>query len=268
MLINRNNSFCRDVRRQAFVLAGALAVASFLLPLRLAVAGPMTPQEAMRAVTSTINVEQAAHKRGEKWEREQSRLMEEVRQARLEHAWYALQVETFEGYVATAEARVASLSKAQEQLQRMQAELEGKLVGVVEELDSLVANDVPFLPEERHTRLAFLRKTVEDYDLESAEKLRRVLEGLQAEMSYGDSVERTPGVIEVAGQKHNVTLIRAGRVVLYALAPGGAQGWRWARGEGYVPLDAVALENLRQADVMLETKRISSLFELPVLGGE
>ena len=263
------NRFTRSRLRHSLRTAAALALLCLAaMPHPGAWAGNDLPKAAIDTVTSTIAAEKRSTERGEKWEREQAALMEEVRQARLEYAWYARQAKTFEQYVATAEARVAELSKTRRELDRMEAELEGELVRVVDAMDDFVAGDLPFLTRERGDRLAFLHKTVADYDLASAEKLRRVFEGLQAEMGYGGGVERTPGVIATAQGEYNVTLLRAGRMALYALAPDGLRAWRWAREDGFVPMENQAVEPLVAVDGMLAENRVSALADLPVEEGE
>lgn len=259
------NRLTRRCRIRSLSITAAIALLGLTaLPHTGAWAQDTRPHNAIDTVTSTIATEKQSMKRGEKWEREQAQLMEEVRQARLEYAWYHLQAKTFEQYVATAEARVAELTKTRRELDRMEADLEGELVRAVDGLDAFVAADVPFLAQERGDRLAFLHKTVAAYDLASAEKLRRVLEGLQAELGYGSSVERTPGVIQTAQGEHNVTLIRAGRMALYALAPDGKRAWRCTSEAEFAPMDPAAVEQLAAVDSMLQANRVTALVELPV----
>lgn len=244
-------------------ITGILGMALLWLAAPALAADAPTPDAVMRSVTSTITMEKAGQERGKEWENEQARLLEEIRQARLEESWYALQVETFTRYVETARSRVAEQRSVRQELERMETELEGELVRVLNSMESLVGSDMPFLREERARRLAFLRKSMADYELASAEKLRRVLEGLQAEVSYGAGVHMEEGIIEPHGVAQGVQLIRTGRVGLYALSPDGARGWHWTRGQGFVPLDDATVRSVATVRDMLERKQVLSLPVLP-----
>jgi len=226
-------------------------------------AGPASPESVLDEATAAIQETQAGNKRGQRWEQEQAQLLEELRQARLEQAWYARQADTFQRYVDTASARVADLDKTLQELKRMETELEGDLVRAEEVLEGLVRDDLPFLAQERSDRLAFLARTVGDYDLAGAEKLRRLLEGMQAELSYSVQCEAGPGVIQAEGASRNVTLVRAGRAGLYALSPDGRRAWVWTPAQGYAPLDEKSSRAVRRAARMLSSKRILALPVLP-----
>ncbi|MGX7948646.1 DUF3450 domain-containing protein [Oleidesulfovibrio alaskensis] len=227
-----------------------------------ALAAPASPDALLDTVTSAIAIEKAAHERGSEWEREQALLQEELRQARLEEAWYALQVNTFTRYVDTARSRVDELTKTRDELVRMETELEGSLVESVEALENFVRQDMPFLQQERDQRLRFLHASMDDYELGGAEKLRRVLEALQAELGYGRGVELAAAQIDVQGVSRRVQLLRTGRAGLYALSPDGSAAWRWTRAAGFVPVEDVYLDSLREAAEMTES---GSAFSLPVL---
>ncbi|MFV0421036.1 DUF3450 domain-containing protein [Oleidesulfovibrio sp.] len=245
-------------------LAGKICLPVFfgLLSVAPSTARAASPETVVETVTSTIAIEKKVHEQGSEWEREQASLQEKIRQARLEEAWYALQVTTFTRYVNTASDRVDELTKTRDELVRMEAELEGVLVKYIDALDSFVRQDAPFLQQERESRLRFLRATADDYELTGAEKLRRTLEALQVELAYGTDVEVTAGAITVAGESRNVRLLRFGRVGLFALSPDGASAWRWQRGQGFVTVDAGQVPAVQQAVTMLES---GSVLQLPVL---
>lgn len=258
----RTVSPCRRTYRGCRLVA-CLALAWLALAVPCAAAGPASPEAVLENVTAAISLDQAGQERGAQWESEQARLLDELRQARLEQAWYARQVEVFGGYVATARERVAQLQAMRREFQRMEAGLEGELVRTVDALKLLVDKDVPFLREERASRLAFLSRTVSDYELMSAEKLRRILEALQVELAYSGSVEVTQTFIEVDGAGQSVSLVRAGRIGLFALSPDEQRAWRWSRAGKFVPLDEAGVESVRNVVRMLAEKRVLSLPVLP-----
>lgn len=245
---------------------GVLTLTDCIIPS--ASASASSPGDVLKTAATAIEVDQAAHERGKKWEREQQALFDKLRQAGLEYAWYHRQGEKFQRYVDTAEARVAELEKSIVELRRMENELEGELLRVADGLAFEVEHDIPFLMRERQDRLKFIQKTVADYELSLSEKLRRVLEALQAELSYSVGVEWGPGAIRVNDAKQGVVLLRTGRVGYYALALDNSKAWHWTRKQGFMPMDSKGVESLKSAVTMLKTGQFTSLPVLPVLESE
>lgn len=247
----------------------AMRIAAFLVGLALPGLAVMAAEKPLPAavldtIASTIAAERTAQARGEQWERERLRLEEEIRQARLEEAWYGRQAEMFALYVRTAEARVAERKAALEDAQRLEAGLHELLTDVVVRLQAGLAADVPFLREERARRLDFLRSSLADYELSGAEKLRRVLDAMQAELTYGRDRQLAQGMEMLDGVPRAVNLVRAGRVGLYAVALDGSQAWRWTREHGFVALDDVAGREVAAIVDELEKKQPRTLPILPV----
>lgn len=242
----------------------ALGVHLGLNGIDAAAADKADPAVVLDTLASTIAAERAAQARGGQWEKERLRLEEEIRQARLEEAWYDRQAAMLEAYVRTAEARIAGRQEALETVGRMDAELHGLLTDVVGRLQAFVAGDIPFLREERARRLEFLQSSLADYELSSAEKLRRVLEALQAELGYGRDVQPASAMEMLDGAPRAVNLVRIGRVGLYAVTPDGQQAWHWTRDQGFVPLDAASRRGVAEIVADLEKKQPRSLPVLPL----
>ncbi len=216
------------------------------------------PREAVKTLTEAIETEQELLSDGEKWEREQVVLAQEIKQAKLESEWYNLHIKTLERYVATAKENVANLLTTQEEVLRLEAALEANLVLAVELLKTFLKNDLPFLQKERADRLAFIEKSLNDYTLGLEEKLRRVFEALQVESDYAKQFEITEESIETSDGKHTVKLLRIGRVGLFALAPDKTKAWQYTP-EGYKELPPEYLTSLQ----ILQGENIQSLPILP-----
>ncbi|MCK4503919.1 MAG: DUF3450 family protein, partial [Desulfuromonadales bacterium] len=164
----------------------------------------------------------------------------------------------------SAKSRIVELQRQHDNLQRIEAELAGELITTVESFTALVAADLPFLSQERLRRVDFLQQTVADYELVSAEKLRRVLEGLQVELGYGNNVEINDGTITVNGGQQLVQFFRPGRLGLYALATDGARAWIWERDSGYRELATADTEVVKETVEMVAKRSITALSNLPV----
>ena len=90
-------------------------------------------------------------------------------------------------------------------------------------LEESVATSLPFLPAERELRLASLSSELVRPDVASGEKLRRLMEALQVEASYGASVEVYQDQISLAGVDLNADVLRLGRVALFWSTPDGSR---------------------------------------------
>ena len=83
-------------------------------------------------------------------------------------------------------------------------------------LGALIEQDVPFLAGERQQRLARLRAILDNPELPLATKYRSLYEAYQIELDYGRTLETYSDTLEVDGKSLMVTILRVGRVALYA----------------------------------------------------
>lgn len=225
------------------------------------------PREATAKIVTTIKMEADQQKNGKIWEREQNTLSHSIRETMLEIAWYEKQIKLFEDYVSTAEKRVNKLKKTKKDAQQVEESLEILLKDTTEKLKLFVKSDLPFLEDERLRRLNFIDKTMADYDLDPAEKLRRVTEALQVELEYGQTIDVTQETREIDGINHRVKCLRIGRVGLYALSPNGNSAWSWNHKKGFAPLDQNSLKILNDLFLMIEMDSVTKLAPLPVRKG-
>jgi hypothetical protein len=100
---------------------------------------------------------------------------------------------------------------------------------MVERLEQFVALDIPFLSEERHTRLDHLREWLDQSDMTIAEKYRRIMEAYQVETEYGRTIEAYRGAIQLEGRERTVDLLRVGRLALIFLSLYGQEVGQWNR---------------------------------------
>lgn len=107
---------------------------------------------------------------------------------------------------------IAQLGESMEQVSIIERQVSPLMARMISTLESFVALDIPFLPEERNTRLADLKSMLERADIAVSEKFRRVLEAYQVEVEYGRTIEAYTGLIEVEGSQRDVDFLRIGRV--------------------------------------------------------
>jgi predicted RNase H-like nuclease (RuvC/YqgF family) len=120
------------------------------------------------------------------------------------------------------------------QIERTSREITPLLVKMVDTLDKFVALDVPFLPEERKTRVQQLKEMMARADVTLSEKYRRVMEAWQVEVEYGRTIEAYQGKV---GEK-TVDFLRVGRVVLMYQGLDGKETAYWDAGTNEWVIDS------------------------------
>jgi hypothetical protein len=86
---------------------------------------------------------------------------------------------------------------------------------MIDGLEQSIALDIPFLMDERTSRVETLKDLMSRSDVSVAEKFRKVLEAYQIEMDYGQSSEWYRQTLEIDGVARDYNMLRIGRVGLY-----------------------------------------------------
>ncbi|MGY0217014.1 DUF3450 domain-containing protein [Endozoicomonadaceae bacterium StTr2] len=162
--------------------------------------------------------------------------------------------------------QVARLEQARDALEQKRSTLRQtrtRLSPLMDEmlvtLEKLVKADTPFLKEERSLRLQALKKTLVDPTLPLGEKMARLLEAYQVELSYGYSVASYPGQLD---NQQLVTFLRAGRLGYYYLTPDDKAAI-WISGKGWQSLDKTWIPRLQQAMRTASGEGIPQLMTIP-----
>ncbi len=94
-------------------------------------------------------------------------------------------------------------------------------------LGTLIEQDMPFLADERHKRLDRLRGILDNPELSLATKYRSLYEAYQIELDYGRTLETYSDTLEADGKSLMVTILRVGRVALYAMSADRNMIYEW-----------------------------------------
>jgi hypothetical protein len=101
------------------------------------------------------------------------------------------------------------------------------MTNMIDSLDKFVELDVPFLKEERITRVARLRETLERQDVTVAEKFRTVMEAYQIENDYGRTIEAYKETLTIDDATREVDVLRVGRITLVYQTADGKKSGTW-----------------------------------------
>jgi hypothetical protein len=101
------------------------------------------------------------------------------------------------------------------------------LTRMIDGLERFVALDMPFLADERASRVDSLNALLGRADVTAAEKFRVVMEAWQIENEYGRTIEAYTGELQIDGNNREVDFLRIGRVALLYQTPDGVNSGAW-----------------------------------------
>lgn len=182
------------------------------------------------------------------------------------------QAETTEAYnrqlsrlIDSQHQELASTDDQIQSLEETDRSLLPMLVRMVATLEQFVAQDQPFLLDERRQRVARLESLLDRADVSLAEKYRQILEAYQVEVDYGRSLEAYDGEIMTAEGARQVTFLRLGRVALYYQSANGRAGGLWLpQQQRWQVLDTDDNRVLKNAIAMARQQIVPELLNLPL----
>lgn len=116
--------------------------------------------------------------------------------------------------ISSQQQEMADLNSAMDEVSVVERQITPLMMRMIDGLEQFVDLDVPFLPQERSTRIADLKAMMDRADVAPSEKFRRVMEAYQVEMSYSKDIEAYSGLHMVQGVERDVEFLRIGRTAL------------------------------------------------------
>lgn len=137
---------------------------------------------------------------------------------------------------------------------------------MIDSLEQFVVLDIPFLLDERQSRLERLRGMMERSDVTAAEKFRRVIEAYQIENDYGRTIEAYRGSVDISGNQQEVDFLRIGRISLSYQSIGGANTGAWnAEAGDWEALDPAKYKSQVAHGIRVARKQVApDLLVIPV----
>lgn len=129
--------------------------------------------------------------------------------------------------IESQETEIDSIKRQTEEIESIEIGALPFMIEMTATLDELVKSDVPFLRDERLTRIESLRDLIDRADVSAGEKYRRIMEAYMVEADYGRTIEAYRGELERNGQVITVDFLRFGRVGLYYQTLDGNETGRW-----------------------------------------
>lgn len=181
-----------------------------------------------------IDVEMATNKAAIQSQKKIDKLSDQTGKMLEEYRSASRQAETLRTYnqylkdlISSQVEEKESLTKQLLEIEITQREIVPLILNMLENLETFIKLDLPFLPEERQQRVNQLKEMVLRADVTNAEKFRRILEAYQIENDYGNTIEAYRAVLPLNGVNSAVDFLRLGRVALYYQRLDGSETGFW-----------------------------------------
>ena len=122
---------------------------------------------------------------------------------------------------------IASINDQLDSLDSINIDILPLLKRMVDSLNKFISLDIPFLIDERQSRLNDLDKLIVRADVTTAEKFRNIFEAYQLEANFGKTIESYQGFLNIEGNERAVDYFRLGRLGLYYRTPNGRETGFW-----------------------------------------
>jgi hypothetical protein len=159
---------------------------------------------------------------------------------------------------------IALIQRQLGEVDTTQREIQPLMQKMVDTLVQFVDLDVPFLIEERKTRVSRLQEIMPRADVTISEKYRRILEAYQIELDYGRSLDTYQGKLPGEAEEKTVEFVRLGRVSLMYQTPDGNETGYWNQNTRAWVVDDDYREAVQKAIKVAKKLGAPDLLEVPV----
>lgn len=172
-----------------------------------------------------------------------------------------------EKVVMDQRAEVVSINNQLEGLEATNRGVVPLMLEMIETLGKMIESDMPFRLEERRTRVEKLSLMMDQADVTTSEKYRRIMEAYQGELEYGRTTESYPEALATTGQ--TVDFLRVGRTLLvYQTSDQETTGWFNPTTRAYEELPARYRLEVKEGISIAKNEKAPNLVVLPVPGPE
>jgi hypothetical protein len=245
-------------RRPALIAAGATVAT-----LAAAVAGAQLSQ--------TLNAQMEVDRAAAQSQQRVDQLRDQTLDAAARYAQAMTEAESYEQYneqlaaqVQSQEEEIASIETQLLDIETTNREVQPLMNKMVQALDEFVRLDVPFLIEERTSRVNNLKNMMARADVSISEKYRLILEAYQIELEYGRTLEAYEGTLNTGEEDLTVQFVRLGRVSLMYRTLDGEETGYWDANQKQWIVDNSYAEAVDQAIRVANQEGAPELLTVPV----
>jgi hypothetical protein len=166
--------------------------------------------------------------------------------------------------VDAQEAEIASIQTQLLDIETTNREVQPLMQQMVDTLARFVELDVPFLLEERTTRVQGLKDMMGRADITVSEKYRAILEAYQIELEYGRTVDAYEGRLSNDENARTVEFVQVGRVSLMYRTLDGSETGYWDANQKTWVVDNSYKEAVEEAIRVANREGAADLLTVPV----
>jgi len=170
---------------------------------------------------------------------------------------------------AKQKEKLESIYRQLGHIQITQREILPLMLNMIRVLEEFMSLDMPFLQEERSTRLSAIKEMMDQPDVNLPDKFRRIMQAYQIEMEYGRTIEAYTDSIQIDGQDNTVDILRIGRVaILYITLDNRKTGYWDKNKKSWEPLSDDFLRSVQKGIKIARKQTSPDLFNIPVTSPE
>jgi len=164
-------------------------------------------------------------------------------------------------------AEVTSINRQLEGLEATNRGVVPLMLEMIETLGQMIESDMPFRLDERRRRVERLANMMDQADVTTSEKYRRIMEAYQGELKYGHTTESYPEPLPTTGQ--TVDFLRVGRTLLvYQTSDQETTGWFNPTTRIYEEIPERYRLEVKEGISIARNEKAPDLVVLPVPGPE
>ena len=254
-------------------IVGGLLLASTVVAQEQAV--ELTPQQLLeikkkklaQAVTQDRNINQAgaaSQGRIDALADDTSKLLAQYRAANQQIDTLKVYNNQLDKLVLSQTAEMTSMQRQIDSVVDVERGIRPLMEDMINALDQFVELDIPFLLEERKTRVANLRDLSSRADVSVGEVYRRIMEAWQIENDYGRAVDTYRSSLESGGQTKEVDFLKVGRVAYMYITLDGSEAGVWNKESGQWDDASDYTAGVKQALKMARKPAAFDLVTLPI----
>ncbi|MGM0427422.1 MAG: DUF3450 domain-containing protein [Thermodesulfobacteriota bacterium] len=227
-------------------------------------AADKSPAGVKKTSEQTVATDVETQKAVDAWAEEEKKLLEKIDHQERNLKRIAWEQNKTSEYIQTLENKITELREEAEEMEKIKAELLPILDQGLERLTTYVQTDIPFDKARRLKRIEDAGHTLNDYDAGLLAKTRSLLDAIAGEVDFGYSVDIKETEVEIEGRSTRVTLLKVGRVGLYALSMNTEKAYVWnPQKKAYLPVHK-GVRDIDEAIQLVEKIRIIDLTKLPM----
>jgi len=199
-----------------------IVVASWLSLAGAGVMAHAAPQSAPEDILkTTMQTQQSTQQAAARSQNQVDKVSDETQSMLSEYLTVTQQTDRLSVYnqqveklIRDQEEEKLSIRQQLQDVEVVEKEILPFLIRMVNNLQQFVELDMPFLVEERRTRVLELKDMIDQSDVTTSEKYRRTMEAYQIETDYGREIEAYRGQLGEGENVRTVDFLKVGRVLL------------------------------------------------------